>query len=490
MEISNVLLILTFSAIIFKNTIYGLFVWQLKEYRLDRFLVHLNTWQGQKFLFGRTATVKWLLLIFAPFFYFISNRLFLFVLLIIFSFETLLFLKEILFRRSKLPVFTFKIIFISIFVFMLIFVGFTLLPLPFGFKILFFDRGLLLLLGLTIILLNIPARIYHQIIIFKAKEKIRKQLDLFTIGITGSFGKSTTKEFLAQILSKKYQVLETPGNINTDIGVAKTVLKNLNEKHRFFVCEMGAYKKGEIKAICDIVNPKIGIVTGINEQHLALFGNLEKTIATKFELIEALPKKGLAVFNGENRYCLKMAKKAKARGCEVEVVKKEKVDFKTNLPGDIFLINFLLAKKVAESLGVKENEIKKTAQKLKLPSHTMNVLKKNDLVLIDSTHNSNPEGVLRALDFLKNFEGKKFFVFQPIIELGEASGRLHEQIGKKAAKICEMIVLTNRNFYEDFLRGAKGKASLSQELPGIKKGVILFEGREARHYLELIVPNN
>ncbi|MCZ2846006.1 MAG: Mur ligase family protein, partial [Candidatus Bathyarchaeota archaeon] len=107
----------------------------------------------------------------------------------------------------------------------------------------------------------------------------------------------------------KYKTLKTPANQNSEIGIAKTVLEDLKEEHEIFICEMGAYKKGEIEAICKIVHPKIGILTGISGQHISLFKNLKNIINTKYELIAALPDNGLAIFNATNEECRRLAQR-------------------------------------------------------------------------------------------------------------------------------------------------------------------------------------
>lgn len=514
--LSLIILSFIFAISIVRNTLYQLFLWQLKEYRLDRFFVHLNTSQGRRLLFGKMATVKWLLLIFSPILLFLRRPSLLFLaVLLLFSFEALLYIRQLLTGGWKTPVFTLKTIFILIAVLSLLSAGCFILPLNFPVKVLIFDRTLFLLVTILVVLMNIPAKIFQKFTIAKAKKKIENHPELLVIGITGSYGKTSTKEFLSQILSQKFKVLKTPANINTDIGVAKTILRSLKKEHQVFICEMGAYKRGEIKAICEIITPQIGIITGIDEQHLSLFGDLRNTIATKFELIESLPKKGLAVFNGNNKYCLKMAERAKKMGREVKIIKGQKVNFRANLPGRHFLENILMANAVAEKLGIMPKEIAQVVKKLKLPPHRMQLFKKNDLTIIDDTYNSNPQGVLAALDYLRACKGKKILVFQPMIELGIASGGLHEKVGKKAGEICDLIILTNRNFYQDFLKGVRGrkaKVSLEKDLPKmtpllvrsatflpavrqmanlcgreIKKGAILFEGREAGNKLKLLI---
>ncbi|MBL7159819.1 hypothetical protein ISS85_05040 [Candidatus Microgenomates bacterium] len=489
MENLEILLIIVFSVVIIKNTIFYLFWWQLKEYRLDRFLIHLNIQQGRKLLLGRKEILKWLLLFFTPLMFFTNLRdLFFWLVLASFLIEALSYLIQLFKKEWKWPDFTFKTVLIMVLVFLLclgtIFAS-GFLPI----KLLIFDRLLLLIVTILVILTNIPAKIYQQLVIRKAKQKIKEHSKLLTIGITGSYGKSSTKEFLAQILASKFKVLKTPANFNTAIGIAQTILQDLNQDHQIFVCEMGAYKKGEIKSLCEIVKPKAGVITGINEQHQALFGSLENTISTKFELIEALPEKGLAVFNGHNKYCLEMAEKAKKMGRKVRFVKKEENDLKINLAGKHFLENIQMARVVAEELGIQAKEVIRLIEKLDLPSQTMEIINKKDLILINSTYNSNPHGVLAALDFLKTFKGQKIFVFQPIIELGKASSGVHEKIAQKASQVCDQIILTNKNSYQEFLKEAKEKVTLKKDLPEIKKGVILFEGKGAKSYLEQLTIN-
>ena len=489
MEVLSGVLVVAFLISILRNTMHQLFLWQIKEYRLDRFLVHLKTWQGKRLLFGKIQVAKWLLLFSLPLFY--QNQSFFFWLVLgIFFIEGVLAIRYFFTLGWKLPVFTLKTVAILIVVLSSLLGGLFVPFLNLAIRALILDRILFFLVGFFIVLANIPAKIFQRFVIFLAKRKIKSHPQLLVIGITGSYGKSSTKEFLAQILSQKFKVLKTPANINTDIGVAKTILAHLKKNHQIFVCEMGAYKKGEIKAICEIVNPKIGIITGICEQHLSLFGSFENIIKTKFELIESLPPKGLAVFNGNNKYCLKMAQEAKRIGKKIKVVKPpSKPPFKTDLPGKYFWENALLAQVVAKKLGMTQKEIDKIVKRLKAPPCTMQILKKDDLVLIDDTYNSNPWGVLAALEYLKTFKGKKILVFQPMIELGKASARLHQEVGKRAAQICDQIFLTNKNFYQDFLKGAQGKVKLGRDLPKIEKGAILFEGREAGVVLKLLISN-
>ena len=128
-----------------------------------------------------------------------------------------------------------------------------------------------------------------------AKRILRSMPQLTIIGVTGSFGKTSTKHYLYRILSEKYNVLMTPGNFNTTLGVIRTVREHLKPHHQIFIVEMGAKQVGDIKEICDLVHPSIGIVTAVGEMHLETFHTQENILRTKFELIDALPADGLGV---------------------------------------------------------------------------------------------------------------------------------------------------------------------------------------------------
>ena len=137
-------------------------------------------------------------------------------------------------------------------------------------------------------------------LVFLAKRKINKMTGLTVIGITGSYGKTTTKDAVSHVLIHKYKTLKTEGNYNTPLGVAKTILKNLKQEHEIFVCEMAAYQAGNIKAISKLIKPKIGIITAIGPVHLERFGSEENILKTKLELIESLPPDGIGFLPKES----------------------------------------------------------------------------------------------------------------------------------------------------------------------------------------------
>ena len=141
----------------------------------------------------------------------------------------------------------------------------------------------------------------------EASDILASMPGLKVIGITGSYGKTSTKHYLNRILSEKFDVLMTPGSYNTPMGVIRTIREMMKPYHSIFICEMGAKQKGDIKEICDLVNPEIGIITAAQSMHLESFKTMENVQATKFELVDALPSYGFAVVNNDFDYCANRA---------------------------------------------------------------------------------------------------------------------------------------------------------------------------------------
>ncbi len=325
--------------------------------------------------------------------------------------------------------------------------------------------------------------------ISRARDKIAKFPNLKVVGITGSYGKSTTKEILAELLSKKYKVLKTPVNINTPIGIARLILGNLDSSYEIFIVEMGAYKIGEIKEICDMVKPKIGIITAINEQHLALFGSIENTIHAKFELVDSLPQDGIAILNigdenieiglgdedcisGGNKRKIKAKKKlysvgAKADAYAINVASTyqdikftfisgtDMKDFTLNITGAHNVSNALAAIIAAQELGMGLDEISRAIQKISRLDFTLKILAgPNGSTLIDDTYNSNPNGVLAALEYAEHQRGRKFIIMSSLIELGPAAHKIHKNLGKKISGVAAKLIFLDNYYIADIRKGA------------------------------------
>src|SRR3990167_2287880 len=302
----SVVLLLFFGLHLARNIFYQLFIWQLKEYRLDRMRIFLLSPAGKQWMFGKIAIIKWLLLV--VYLLFEPVQTIIWPLLGIFALESVLIIKEWI-HGVKRPQFTLKLTVVTLGTVILLFVPFWFIQLPVPLLILTLDKLLPLVVSLLLVVFMVPAYFYRQLMVRRATKKLQKFPKLTRIGITGSYGKSSSKEYLATILAEKFRVVKTEKTLNTDIGIARTILKNVTSKSEVMVTEMGAYKRGEITQLSWMVKPTIGIITAINEQHLELFGSLEQTRKAKYELIENLPQNGLAVFNADNQYTRLMAKK-------------------------------------------------------------------------------------------------------------------------------------------------------------------------------------
>lgn len=301
-----------------------------------------------------------------------------------------------------------------------------------------------------------------------AKKKLKQMPDLKIIGITGSYGKTSTKHFLHRILSEKYNTLMTPGSYNTTMGVIRTIREQLKPTHQVFIVEMGAKQIGDIKEICELVNPEIGILTAVGEQHLDTFKNIENVQKTKFELIDALPGNGLAVLNAdydkvlnrEVKNCNTQYYSAKVAntdyflseinynkfGSKFEINSKDgetKGSFETKLMGSYNLSNILASYIVAEHLGIDNSRISYAVKKIAQVEHRLEV-KRNTagITVIDDAFNSNPYGAEMALEVLKNIDGNAKIIVTPgMIELGDKQEFYNKQFGNRMASSCTYAIL-------------------------------------------------
>ncbi|MCK5096005.1 MAG: UDP-N-acetylmuramoyl-tripeptide--D-alanyl-D-alanine ligase [Candidatus Pacebacteria bacterium] len=359
-----------------------------------------------------------------------------------------------------------------------------------------------LLITAVVLTVNPIFNFQKRRIIKKATQKMRTLKKVKVIGITGSYGKTSTKEFLDTILSEKFKVVKTEGNNNTNIGVAYTVLNKVSDEYDYFICEMGAYKIGEIAEMCEIVKPQIGILTGINEQHIELFGSIENTMKAKFELIESLPENGLAIINAritnyESRIIKKNVKRFSLDDAENIKVCRDCIEFnyknhnfKINLLGRHFIENLLAAIMTAEDLGMSLEEISRAVEKIKPSEFMMRKLKGvSNSVFINDSYSANPDGVVAALDSLNEAyqDCKKIIVFPGIIELGSESEKVHKRLFDKIDKICDIAYILNTEyqtpnvkykckfvFEKDF---GKVASILKKELD--ENTIVLFESRGA-----------
>ena len=299
----------------------------------------------------------------------------------------------------------------------------------------------------------------------KAKKKLKEIPDLKVIGITGSYGKTSTKYVINTILSQKYNTLMTPESYNTTMGVVRTINEKLTSLHQLFICEMGAKYVGDIKEITDIVEPTYGVVTAIGPQHLDTFKNLDNVRKTKLELVDSLPDDGIAFVNWEDdnirnsNITKKMVKfgltkeadyyatniNISERGSSFDVIipGKESIKIKTRLLGNLNVLNIVGAVAIADKLGLSADEIKAGAKYIRPVPHRLELKQNaNGSLIIDDAYNSNVKGANMALEVLKSFENRKRILITPgIVELGNKSEEINKELGKKSTKCCDYIIL-------------------------------------------------
>jgi UDP-N-acetylmuramoyl-tripeptide--D-alanyl-D-alanine ligase len=334
----------------------------------------------------------------------------------------------------------------------------------------------------------------------------RNKLDVQVIGITGSVGKSTTKEVLAEVLRQRYCTLKNKGNLNNEIGLPLTML-SLTEEHERAVLEMGFYVPGEIQLLCDLALPRIGVVTNIGTVHASRAGSQEDIARGKSELIKALPTSGYAILNFDDPLVRKMADQTNAHvfyyGMEasadlwadnIESLGLEGILFlmhyrqQRNYPAEVIQLRVPLigrhsvqtalratAVGLVDGLTWQEivNGLRSASNELRLIA----VRTQNGALILDDTYNASPESMLADLNLLNDLEGRKVAVLGDMLELGQYERRGHEMVGIRAAEVVdELITLGERG-------RIIAQASMDEGLPAYKI-TSLDEVEEVIKYLQ------
>ena len=299
-----------------------------------------------------------------------------------------------------------------------------------------------------------------------AKRILRSMPHLTIIGITGSFGKTSTKHFLHRVLSERYNVLMTPGNFNTTLGVVRTVREHLKPHHEVFIVEMGAKQRGDIKEICDLVCPHMGIVTSVGEMHLETFGSVENVARTKFELIDALPEGGFGIVNIDSEAAFGHIKansikvttygidnnEADYRATDIVYSSQrttfnvENADYATHLLGRGNILNITAALAVAEKMGVSVEARRRGVKQLEQVEHRLSMRTSGGITILDDAYNSNPTGARMALEVLSGFEtaGAKYVVTPGFVEMGAKQHDNNRTFGTDiAASKADGVIVVN-----------------------------------------------
>ena len=294
----------------------------------------------------------------------------------------------------------------------------------------------------------------------------RSKHNLRTIGITGSVGKTSTKELTASLLSQKYRVLKNPGNRNNEIGLPLTLLE-LDKDHQYAVLEMGFYVPGDINTLCEIAKPQIGVVTNIGTVHAERAGTQEMIAKGKAELVESLPAgpEGIAILNVDDPWVIGMADKTSAEiftygvdneadlqavdvlsraleGLSINLAYQGKThQVQSPLMGSFSAYTILRAAAVALKSGLDWDLINSGIAASQIDLRMRRLTLKNGAVILDDTYNAAPESTIAALELLSNLEGRKIAILGDMLELGTYERSGHYQVGTYTARTADLLIL-------------------------------------------------
>lgn len=320
----------------------------------------------------------------------------------------------------------------------------------------------------NILALPIENKINHGFYV-EAQNKIKKEKEnkLKVVGITGSYGKTSTKLVLNDIVKNSLKTYATPSSFNTPMGISKVINNELDSGTEVFISELGARYVGEIKEVADLVMPDIAIITNIGPCHIETFGSMENIVKTKFELIDSLKEGGLAIFNYDNPYIKEKAAEVKTRkvyisleddacdyfakdisvgefGTEFTLIyKNNEYKLKTKLLGKHNIYNVLLSVAAAHELGMSMEDVVKAVLDVNQVEHRLSLVENpNNLIIIDDAFNSNPSGAQAALDVISEFkEGKKIVISPGMVELGDLQYEENKKFGKNAAALVDHFII-------------------------------------------------
>lgn len=351
------------------------------------------------------------------------------------------------------------------------------------------------------------------------------------IGITGSYGKTTTKFITASLLAARYRVLKTPAGVNTTMGITRVIREDLRDEHEYFVVEVAAYGPGEIREVCEILRPRLGILTAVGVQHLERFGTEAAIAEAKYELLAALPAGGTAVVNADDPVCLALAERARAEGKRVVLygmgealrdlavrateVKSsargtsfrvvtgdgEAAAFETRLLGRWNLSNILAGLAAGRECGVPLPAMREAVAGLSPAPNRLEIREEGGIVKILDVANANPRGAQMALEILAQFEGGSRILITPgMVELGPIEAEENRRFGQAAGAVCDHVVLVGpeqtrpirdglieRGFPADRILTARNADEVAERLAAIVRpgDILLYENRLPDTYLEV-----
>lgn len=512
--------------VLLKNLLWSLYFWQIKEYRWDRFWTHIRWDQEERNRNSYLTGLKFIVFAFMTFlFTYPAIGIFSIILAYaIWSLEAFEFVIDTLQQKiikpsiKNLRNILIIILYISILSAIIAIISIPFLEIQrsnttqnlaeyfnyinelglngisgsefaipdiyflfaiFSFFAIFLDIAAPIISAIFVYLTAPVSFLKREITIIKARRKLSKLPNLKIIGITGSQGKTTTKEILFELIKNNFITAKTPENLNTDVGVAQTILNFVNSDTQVLIAEMGTYKTGELRKICRSFPPDISIITDIDTQHVGLFGSRQKLAAGKAEIAEFMKNNGTIILNGDNEYCKKIASNINSKAIVVsssnseflfknpesltvlaDEIKstKDNTSFNLKVNGIKFStkysysqnhlwLNFAIAFSVGMSLGLQPEKVSKLIPEVKIKLPRLEIeTGDNNFTIINDSYNSSLKGFLAAVDFMNtkfNGQGKRIILTKGIYELGKLKNEIYESLIDKIKDKFDILITTD-----------------------------------------------
>lgn len=353
-------------------------------------------------------------------------------------------------------------------------------------------------------LLTKPVEAYvHRHFIKLAKKKLARMPNLTVIGITGSYGKTSTKFMIRDLLGERYAVCATPGSYNTPMGICKVINNDLEAYHQVLVLEMGARYEGNIAELCDIAEPDISVVTNVGIAHLETFGSQDAIARTKSTIVQRTKKGGKAVLNADDERVIAMGDlrddleiipvglhsgdiragdiEYRPKGMQFDVtVGEETKTFNMKILGSHNVLNMLLAVGVAQSMGIRLSTMATAARRIRPVEHRLELKQQGDITVIDDAFNSNPIGAQNAVETLAEFNtGRRVIITPGMIELGELQEKKNKEFGEQIGRAdLDLVILVGKNQTKPIREGI---ASTGFDMDKVKIVRSLYDANRTMH---------
>lgn len=315
----------------------------------------------------------------------------------------------------------------------------------------------------------------------KAKDKLARHPEIVVVGVTGSYGKTSVKNIIATLLAQKYKVCVSPFSYNTPLGLARTILQDVTDDTQVLVAEMGARHVGDIAELAQMVKPRVGVITGIANQHMATFGSMQAIINTKSELTDFVTdQKGTMFFNLANTFVQQMYNSCKCEkyqaglqqdclvvakniSCDKDgsqftltIEGKDYAKVRCALLGEHNVSNIVLAATVALKMGVSAQQILQGIASLQPTAHRLQLVPSSGvLIVIDDAYNGSEAGAKAALDTLKFFKGGKVIITPGLVELGKEQFNTNFELGRLIASTCDWVIINGQVNYNALSSGCQ-----------------------------------